>query len=106
MKRNLTFEIKRVFPDYNVVMPKELEKRIGTAFKLIGDIKVGSKLEMHFEDGFIFKTSTLDIEGYINEYDAEDNLKQVTLLTKDIAYELGLIEKKMNIKLIEQLELF
>ena len=97
MKRNLTFELRRLFPDYNTKLPKELENRIGKCFKLIGDIMVGSKLEMHFEDGYVFKTSSLDIEGYINEYDVEGNMKRVTLLTKDMAFELGIVEKKMKV---------
>ena len=59
MKREYTFELRSIHPDYKIVTPKELEKRLGKAFKLIGNIIVGSKLEMHFEDGFVFKTSTL-----------------------------------------------
>ena len=39
MKRNYTFVLRRVFPDYNVRLPKDLEKRLGKSFKLLGDIR-------------------------------------------------------------------
>lgn len=103
MKRDLTFEIKSIHPDYKIAVPKELEKRIGKPFKLIGDILVGNKLEMYFEDGFIYKTSALEIEGYINERNSLGELLFVTLLTKDIAFELDIVQKEIKIVLEEQL---
>ncbi len=103
MKRNYTFELKRVFPDYKTRMPKELEKRIGKKFKLIGEVKVGSKLEMHFEDGFVFTTAPMDLQGYITKRDYEDKVMFVTLCTKDLAFEMDVVEEKININLIEQL---
>ncbi len=104
MKRNYTFELKRIFPDYNIKAPKDLEKRIGNYFKLIGEIKVGSELEMHFEDGYVFKTAPMEIHGFINYKDDEEKLVFATLCTKNIGYELEVIEKDINIKLIEQLK--
>lgn len=104
MKRHLTFELKSIHPDYKTPMPKALEKRIGKAFKLIGEIKVGNKLEMYFEDGYIFKTSGLDIEGFINKLDKDGKVVFVTLCTKDMAFELNVIEKDIKIKLDEQLK--
>lgn len=103
MKRNYTFELKRIFPDYKTVTPKALEKRIGKCFKLIGDIKVGNKLKMYFEDGYIFETATLDLQGYIKKTDDDDKEIFVTLCTKDMAFEMDVVEKKLNIKLNEQL---
>ena len=103
MKRNNTFELRSIYPDYKIVSPKELEKRLGKTFKLIGNIAVGNKLEMHFEDGFVFKTSALEIEGYI--HDRRNNLDFVTLLTKDIAFELDYSKKDIKVVLEEQLSL-
>ena len=103
MKRNYTFELRSIHPDYKIVSPKELEKRIGKAFKLIGNIVVGNKLEMHFEDGYIFKTSALEIEGYI--HDRRDDIDFITLLTKDIAFELDYSKRDIKVKLEEQLSL-
>lgn len=103
MKRKYTFELKRIFPDYNIKLPKDLEKRIGKCFKLIGDIKAGSKLEMHFEDGYVFKTTPLDLQGYITKRDYDDKVIFVTLCTKDISFEMAVVEKKININLIEQI---
>lgn len=105
MKRKNTFKLVKVFPDYNVKTPKELENKIGSSFKLLGDIKVGSKLDLYFEDGVVFKTSPLVIEGYINEIDAEGNLKRVTMITKEMGYEFVLSDKKIKINLEEQLSL-
>ena len=105
MKRKITFELRSIHPDYKIQMPKALESRLGKAFKLIGDITVGNKLEMCFEDGYIYKTSPLEIEGYINERDKFGELKSVTLLTKDIAFELDLSQKKIKLNLEEQLSL-
>lgn len=105
MKRNYTFELKRIFPNYNIKPPKDLEKRIDKCFKLIGEIKVGGKLEMHFEDGFIFKTAPLDLQGYIKKTNDYDEEVFVTLCTKDMAFEMNVVDKKMNIKLNEQLVL-
>lgn len=103
MKREYTFELRSIHPDYKIVTPKELEKRLGKAFKLIGNIIVGSKLEMHFEDGFIFKTSALEIEGYI--HDRRNSIDFITLLTKDIAFELDYSNKNIKVNLEEQLSL-
>ena len=103
MKRHLTFELKSIHPDYKTPMPKALEKRIGKAFKLIGDIKVGNKLTMYFEDGYIFKTESLDIHGYVNEYDDNDEVVFVTLCTKNMAFEMDVVKKKINVKIEEQL---
>ena len=103
MKRQYTFELKRIFPDYKVRTPKDLEKRIGKSFKLLGDIKVGNKLEMHFEDGFIFKTAPLDLQGYIKKTDDYDKEVFVTLCTKDMAFEMDVVDKKINIKINEQI---
>ena len=103
MKRNYTFELRSIHPDYKIVSPKELEKRIGKAFKLIGNIVVGDKLEMHFEDGYVFKTSALEIEGYI--HDRKDDIDFITLLTKDIAFELDYSKRDIKVKLEEQLSL-
>lgn len=103
MKREYTFELRSIHPDYKIVTPKELEKRLGKAFKLIGNIIVGSKLEMHFEDGFVFKTSALEIEGYI--HDRRNNLDFITLLTKDMAFELDYSNKNIKVNLEEQLSL-
>ena len=105
MKRDLTFELKSIHLDYKTSMPKVLEKRIGKAFKLIGDIVVGNSLEMHFEDGYIFKTSPLDLGGYIYQLDENDKVIFVTLCTKDIAFELDVVEKKIKVKIEEQLTL-
>lgn len=105
MKRELTFELKSIHPDYKTPMPKPLERRIGKAFKLIGDIAVGKSLEMYFEDGFIFKTAPLDVEGYIYKLDSEDKVVFVTLCTKDMAFEFDVVQKKIKIKLEEQLKL-
>lgn len=103
MKRKHTFELRSIYPDYKIVTPKELDKRLGKAFKLIGNIVVGNKLEMHFEDGFIFKTSALEIEGYI--HDRRNGLDFITLLTKDMAFELDFSEKDIKVNLEEQLSL-
>ena len=103
MKRNYTFVLRRVFPDYNVRLPKDLEKRLGKSFKLLGDIKVGSKLEMHFEDGFVYTTAPLDLQGYITKRDCKDKVIFVTLCTKDMAFEMDVVDKKLNINLIEQM---
>lgn len=103
MKREYTFELRSIHPDYKIVTPKELEKRLGKAFKLIGNIIVGSKLEMHFEDGFVFKTSALEIEGYI--HDRRNGLDFITLLTKDIAFELDYSDRNIKVNLEEQLSL-
>ena len=103
MKREYTFELRSIHPDYKIVTPKELEKRLGKAFKLIGNIIVGSKLEMHFEDGYVFKTSALEIEGYI--HDRKDDIDFITLLTKDIAFELDYSNKNIKVNLEEQLSL-
>ena len=103
MKRNSTFELRRVYPDYNIRMPKELEKRIGLSFKLLGNIRIGEKLEIHFEDGLVFKTSALQIEGYINERDVEGNLKRVTMITKDMGYEFVLSEKDIKINIYHRI---
>lgn len=103
MKRKYTFELKSIFPDYNVRTPKDLEKRLGGKFKLLGDIKVGSKLEMHFEDGFVFQTAPLELQGYITKRDYEDRVVFVTLCTKDICFELDVVDKKIDIKVNEQL---
>lgn len=103
MKRNYTFELKRIFPDYKTSTHKELEKRIGKCFKLIGDIKVGNKLKMHFEDGFIFETTALDLQGYIKTTDDEGKEVFVTLCTKDMGFEMDVVHKKLKIKLNEQL---
>lgn len=105
MKRELTFELRSIHPDYKTPMPKLLEKRIGKAFKLIGDIAVGKSLEMYFEDGFIFKTAPLDIEGYIYKLDDEDKVVFVTLCTKDMAFELDVIKKNIKVKVEEQLKM-
>lgn len=105
MKRHLTFNLKAVYPDYNVKTPKDLEKRVNKSFKLLGEIKVGKGLEMHFEDGFIFKTSGLDLQGYAIERDDEDNEKFVTLCTKDLAFEMEVVHKKIRVKMVEQLSL-
>ena len=101
MKRHLTFKLKSIYPDYKTVMPKDLQKRIGKCFKLVGSIKLGSKLDMYFEDGFKYTTSSLDIEGYINKRDGEGNVVFVTLLTKDIAYEFDVVDEEINIKIDE-----
>lgn len=107
MKRHLTFELRNIVPDYKTRTPKDLEKYLEKAFKLIGDIKVGNKLEMHFEDGFIFKTTALEMQGYIILRDDEENEKFVTMCTKDLAFEMEVIKgKKMKFKTVEQLSLF
>ena len=103
MKRSITFELRSIHPDYRIAVPKELDKRLGKAFKLIGDIIVGKGLEMHFEDGYVFKTSALEIEGYI--HDRRNGLDFVTLLTKDIAFELDYSSKKIKVQLEEQLRM-
>lgn len=103
MKRKYTFELKNISPDYNMKIPKELEKRIGKNFKLIGEIKVGTRLELHFEDGFVYKTSPMDLQGYITKRDYENKVIFVTLCTKDLAFEMDVVEKKLDINLIEQL---
>lgn len=106
MKRELTFELKSIHPDYKTPMPKELEKRIGKPFKLIGEVKIGKGFEMYFEDGYIFKTAGLEVEGFINHIDKTGNLRMVTLCTKDICYEFLISEKKnLSIKIEEQLKL-
>ena len=99
MKRDLTFQLKSIYPDYKVVAPKDLLKRIGMCFKLVGDIKVGEKLDMYFEDGFKFTTSSLDVEGYINKRDSEGNVVFVTMCTKDMAYEFDVVDKEIDIKI-------
>ena len=103
MKRKHTFELRSIHPDYKIVTPKELDKRLGKTFKLIGNIVVGNKLEMHFEDGFIFKTSALEIEGYI--HDRRNGLDFITLLTKDMAFELDYSNRNIKVNLEEQLSL-
>lgn len=103
MKREYTFELRSIHPDYKIVTPKELDKRLGKTFKLIGNIVVGNKLEMHFEDGFIFKTSALEIEGYI--HDRRNGLDFITLLTKDMAFELDYSNRNIKVNLEEQLSL-
>ncbi|HSQ89770.1 hypothetical protein [Romboutsia sp.] len=107
MKRELTFELRTVYPDWKVRIPKELEKRIGKAFKLLGEIKAGNKLELHFEDGHVFKTAPLDIQGYITKRDDYDDDKVVfvTLCTKDMYYEMDVIDKKIKLSTVEQLKL-
>lgn len=105
MKRHLTFELKSIHPDYKTPMPKELEKRIGKPFKLIGEVKVGKGFEMYFEDGYTFKTSGLDIEGFVNKLDKDGNVIFVTLLTKDMSFEMDVVDKKIKVKIEEQLKL-
>lgn len=105
MKRNLTFELKKICPDWNIKIPKDLEKRIGSHFKLLGDIIVGNKLDMCFEDGFTYKTSELALQGYINTKDDDDNVVFVTLCTKDLCYEMDVINKKIKVKIEEQIKI-
>ena len=105
MKRELTFELKSIHPDYKTPMPKTLEKRIGKAFKLIGEIKVGKPLEMYFEDGYVFKTAPLDLGGYIYKLDENNKVVFVTLCTKDMAFEMDVVKKRIKVKVEEQLML-
>lgn len=106
MKRDITFKLNKVVLDYKTKPNKELEKRIGLDFKLLGRVEIGRCFEMYFEDGFVHKTTGLEIEGYINQYDKDDNLRMVTLCTKDICYEFLISEKKeLEVEIIEQLTL-
>lgn len=101
MKRHITFQLKSVYPDYKTVMPKELNKRIGKCFKLVGDIKIGAKLKMYFEDGYIFTTESLDIEGFIKTTDDDGNIVFVTMCTKNIAYEFDAVDKDIKVHIEE-----
>lgn len=93
MKRHITFQLKSVYPDYKTVYPKELSKRIGKCFRLVGDIVIGAKLKMYFEDGFVFTTETLDIEGFIKTTDDDGNITFVTMCTKNMAYEFVAVDE-------------
>lgn len=107
MKRDLTLKLNKVVLDYKTKPNKQLEKRIGLDLKLLGDIKIGKGLEMYFEDGYVHKTSALEIEGFINNFDKDNNLVMITICTKEICYELLVSDnKKFNIKTEEQLSLF
>lgn len=92
MKRHLMLELKKIYPDYSTKTPKELEIRVGKLVRIVGDIIVGKSLELHFEDGYKFKTSPLDVEGFINYYGSDDNLTDVALCTKNMAYEFKVID--------------
>lgn len=103
MKRDYTFELKNIHTDYNTRMPKDLEKRLGKCFKLIGEITVGKGLMMYFEDGYEFKTTALDLWGYIKQTDDEGKEVFVTLCTKDLAFEMDVVNKNIKVNVIEQL---
>ena len=105
MKRELTFELKSIHPDYKTPVPKTLEKRLGKSFKLVGEVKTGKCLEMYFEDGYIFKTAPLDLGGYIYKLDGDGKVIFVTLCTKDMAFEMDVVKKKIEVKIEEQLKL-
>ena len=45
----------------------------------------------------------LDLQGYITKRDCEDKVIFVTLCTKDMAFEMDVVDKKLNINLIEQM---
>lgn len=105
MKRNITFNLRSIYPDYNIKIPKELEKEIGNDFKLIGEVIAGKSLQMHFESGYVFKTGVLDLQGYITKHD-DDELVMVTLCTKDLSFEFDISTRKIKIDLKEQMNIF
>ena len=111
MKRELTLILKTVDYEYKVSPIKELDGRIGTKVKILGNIIVGESLTLHFEDGYSFKTKGLDINGFINEYErSKDNpynkrLKQIVLCTKDIYFIFDISDDDFKLDIEEQLSL-
>lgn len=112
MKRHLTLTLKQIQYDYNIKPTKDLDKRVGKDVKILGDIIVGKPLEFHFEDGYIFRTKGLDLNGFINEYERVDGdpnnqrLNQIVVCTKDISFIFGISDNDFKLNTEEQLSLF
>lgn len=105
MKRHLTLSLSSVVYDYKTSANKELDKRIGNSVKIIGNIQVGKSLELYFKDGFIFKTSGLDLEGFINKFDKDNNLYSIVLCTKDISFVFEISNDEFELNIEEQLKI-
>lgn len=105
MKRNLTLILKEIHEDWRAVTPKNLSKRIDKKVKVLGEIKVGGSLELYFEDGFVFKTAALDLNGFINKYDKNNNLVNIIICTKDLSFVFNISEETFDLKVDEQLKL-
>lgn len=105
MKRHLTLKLNSVIYDYRVKTIKELDQRIGNVLKIVGEIKVGKSLELHFKDGYTFKTSGLDLEGFINKYNKDDELYSIVLCTKDISFVFEVIKEDFKLNIEEQLKI-
>lgn len=56
---------------------------------------------MYFEDGYIFTTESLDIEGFIKTTDDDGNIVFVTMCTKNIAYEFDAVDKDIKVHIEE-----
>lgn len=105
MKRHLTLVLNSIYYDYKTRINKDLDERIGQNLKIIGEIKVGKGLELHFKDGFTFKTSGLDLNGFINKFDKEGNLYSIVLCTKDISFVFGIVDEDFKLNIEEQLKI-
>ena len=97
----ITFKLKSIIPNKKVVVPKELQEKIGQEFAIEPVTNYGSKQMFIFEDGYEFETSPLEVEGI--KKDKNDSSK-VTMITKEMMFELEYLrDKKLKIKLEEQL---
>ena len=105
MKRNLTLVLKSVYYDYKTRNSKDLDSRIGEQVKIVGDIVVGKKLDLHFKDGFVFKTGALDLNGFINKYNKDNELYSIVLCTKDISFVFDISDKDFKLNIEEQLKI-
>lgn len=105
MKRHLTLVLNSIYYDYRVTPSKELDKRVGEKLKILGEIKVGKGLELHFKDGYIFKTSGLELEGFINKYNKDNELYNIVLCTKDISFVFEVIKEDFKLNIEEQLKI-
>ena len=105
MKRHLTLTLNSVVYDYKVNAIKDLDQRIGSILKIVGDIKVGKSLELHFKDGYIFKTSGLDLEGFINKFNKDNELYSIVLCTKDISFVFEIVNEDFKLNIEEQLKI-
>ena len=105
MKRHITLLLNTIFYDYHTKPNKDLDKRIGEQLKIVGEIKVGKGLELHFKDGYTFKTSGLDLNGFINKIDKDDNLYSIILCTKDISFVFDVVNEDFKLNIEEQLKM-
>lgn len=105
MKRHLTLVLNSISYDYKTRINKDLDKRIGQKLKIIGEVKVGKGLELHFKDGYTFKTSALDLEGFINKYNKDNVLYSIVLCTKEISFVFEVTNEDFELNIEEQLKI-